>query len=110
MIKIEGTQITMTRGDTLELQLDITCSDGTPYVPEEGDSIRFALKRSYFDEECLILKQIPMDTLKLRLESNETKALERPNTYVYDIQLTTADGTVDTFIANASFTLTEEVE
>ena len=45
----------------------------------------------------------------LHLEPNDTKTLD-VGEYVYDIQLTTSDGDVDTFIAMAKLILTEEVD
>ena len=111
MVKIKNNKITITKGDTLETHLIIKMSNGDDYVPAEGDVIRFALKSDYSDVEPLILKVIPNDTLILRLESADTKLLDARSTpYVYDIQLTTLDGFVDTFIDRGSFTVTEEVE
>lgn len=109
MIKISGKTIRMTKGDTLEVPINIMTKDGKPYIPSEGDVIRFAMKREYNDAEPLILKVIPNDTLILRIESDETKDLEiRKVPYVYDIELTTVTGTVDTFLAGGLY-LTEEV-
>lgn len=111
MVSINGTTVTMTRGDTLNVRVDICYADGTSYVVRAGDVIRFALKQRYTDEEVLISKEIPHDTMILRLESAETKLLRAGWTpYVYDIQLTMEDGTVDTFIDRAKFIVTEEVE
>lgn len=109
-VKVKRTTITMTRGDTLRLKIGITDKDGNEYIPVDGDKIRFALKRDYSDEKPLILKEIPNDTLILQLDPEDTKTLEQPSEYVYDIQITLNDGTVDTFIAKAGFKLTEEVE
>lgn len=111
MVKIKNNKITITRGDTLETHLTIKMANGDEYVPAHGDEIRFALKSDYDDAEPLIIKAIPNDTLILRLESADTKLLEaRPEPYVYDVQLTTPDGFVDTFIDRGSFTVTEEVD
>ena len=75
MVSIRGTTITVTKGDTLEAIVELFLEDGTPYQPQEGDEIRFALKQRYEDQEPLLLKPIPNDTLRLRLESAETKRL-----------------------------------
>lgn len=109
-VKINGTSITMTRGDTLKVIISIETEDGSVYDPVEGDSIRFALKTNYRQEEPLILKDIPLDTMLLHLTPEDTKSLAMPKTYVYDIQITHPNGDVDTFIDKAQLTLTEEVE
>ena len=109
MISISGTTIKMTRGDTLKTYLTLTDDEGNPYVPEPNDRIRFAAKKTYKDEEPLILKQIPTDTLLLVLDPEDTKPLEAPANYVYDIELTYSNGDVDTFISKAKLQLTEEV-
>lgn len=109
-VKVKRKTITMTRGDTLKLKINIMDNNGEPYTPVVGDKVRFALKRDYNDRYPLILKDIPIETMILQLDPEDTKALEQPSEYVYDIQITLNDGTVDTFIAKASFKLTEEVE
>lgn len=109
MVKITGTTITMTRGDTLLLEVGMTDTSGNAYTPVEGDLVRFAVKKSYNDRNTVIYKEIPNDTLILRLEPEDTKRMSFGK-YVYDIQITFADGTVDTFIAEAQFILAEEVE
>ena len=113
MLKVKGTTVTHTRGDSAELLIGINIerSDGTkePYTPEEGDVVRFALSDHYDDDNPLILKDIPIDTMLLQLEPEDTKGLEFGE-YVYDVELTTADGYVDTFIERAKWKLTEEVE
>ena len=113
---ISGTTIKLTRGDTLNVKVDIL-QDGSPYTPQEGDEIRFALKHNrikadktgYTDDEPLILKDIPIDTMILTLDPEDTKQLPF-DTYVYDIEITfAADNAVDTFIEKARFILSEEV-
>lgn len=106
---IKDTSITLTRGDTLKVEVSILQGDGEPYVPGESDVIRFALKKNYEDVNPLILKVIPNDTLLLTIDPEDTKQLPFGK-YVYDIQLTNGAGEVDTFITKARFTLSEEVE
>ena len=110
MVKIKGKMITITKGDTLLVKVDINCN-GEEYIPSEDDEVRFALKHKYDYPETLIYKVIPNDTLELLISSEETKQLSvKDSPYVYDIQLTTASGIVDTFIDRGSFYVTEEVE
>lgn len=108
MVRVNGTTITMTRGDTLAVQIGINNADGTPYVPSQGDAVRFALKKDYSDKTPLIMKTIDNEDLCLTLVPNDTKKLAFGD-YVYDIELTQEDGTVDTFVAKARFKITEEV-
>lgn len=94
---ITGTTITLTRGDTFEALVSATKKDGTPYIPVEGDVIRFAMKENYDDARPLLVKEIPIDTMMLMLEPSDTADLNFGK-YVYDIQLTKANGKVDTFL------------
>ena len=107
--KVRKNTIFLTRGDTFKAHLTINYPDGSVYTPKEGDSIRFALKENIEDEECLILRDIPIDTMLLVLYPEDTKELEF-GTYVYDVQLTKVNGDVDTFITASKFKITAEVE
>lgn len=109
MFKIEGTYITLTRGDTLECKVNIYDADGNEYTPSGNDVVRFALKKTAYDRQPAIYKVIPNDTMVLTIEPEDTQDLDF-GTYVYDIQITLADGTVDTFIADARFNIGVEVE
>lgn len=106
---IKGTDISLTRGDTLLLQINLT-KNGEPFIPEEGSSIRFAMKAKYTDpdDRVIINKNIPIDTLILELEPSDTKNLPMKKTYVYDIELTNPLGHVYTFLFG-TLTITEEV-
>ena len=112
---IKDNTITLTRGDTLRVKVDIF-KDGDPYIPESEDSVRFAVKHKsmlgdksdYTDTDPLINIQIPTDTLILTIEPEDTKDLGFGK-YVYDVEITFSDGTVDTFITASPFILSEEV-
>lgn len=106
---VKGTTITLTRGDTFAADIGIFQPNGEPYTPNIGDKIRFALKQSVKDEKCLIIKEIPIETMKLVLLPEDTKNLSFGN-YVYDIQLTKSNGEVDTFITKSILILKEEIE
>lgn len=114
-VSVKGTAITMTRGDTLRVTVGIT-KNGEAYTPDPADHIRFAAKRSklnmqktqYEDNSPLILKDITGSPLLLELLPEDTAGLGF-GSYDYDIQITMADGTVDTFISG-NLTLTPEVD
>lgn len=109
MHTVNGNDIFLTRGDTLHIKINMF-KNGEPYIPVEGDVIRFAMKKSYKDpdEDVIVLKTIPIDSLILTLEPQDTKQLPFGKTYVYDIELTDTNGDVDTFI-NGTLTIGEEV-
>lgn len=100
--------ITLTRGDTFSAKVSITNSDGTAYQPMIGDKIRFAMKKSVRDNDPILVKDIPVNTMMLVLEPNDTKQLEF-RTYIYDLELTKATGEVDTFVTLAKIIITGEV-
>lgn len=110
MLSISGTTITLTRGDSAKIALDLEYKNGDPYEPQAGDVIRFALKKTYSDVlPPLLLINIPTDSLVLYISAAESKQLAYGQ-YKYDIQITTANGDVDTFIDRATFIVTEEVD
>lgn len=105
MYTIKKNNITLIRGDTMIANVKLI-KDGEQYIPQEGDVIRFAVKHQtlnaaqteYTDVEPLIIKNIPTNTLVLELEPQDTKSLGF-DTYDYDVEITYADGKVDTFIS-----------
>lgn len=101
-------KITLTRGDTLKCQINLSYSDGSPYIPAKGDKCRFAMKKVYSDPNYIILKSIPTDTMILKLDPQDTKGLEF-GTYTYDIEMTFDDGTVYTFVTPSPFVVDKEV-
>ena len=113
--KIKNNKIEHTRGDSLELLVEVTIN-GEHYDPVEGETVRFAVKHKilngtktdYADAEPLILKDIPIGTMLLQLDPEDTKPLGF-GTYVYDCEITFTDGRVKTFIPPTEFKLTEEV-
>lgn len=107
-LQINGTTIRLTRGDSLKLVITPINFDGTDYEPDPQDRIRFAMKKNYGDKELLIEKNIPINNFLLQLEPSDTKSLKFGD-YVYDVELTHANGDVDTYISEATFTIAKEV-
>lgn len=104
--RIDQTTGTMylTRGDTAQFTITPKRSDGTVYELQEGDVVEFTVKKKTSDSAAVISKVgldveiAPQDTCELRY-----------GVYKYDVQLTFADGRVDTFIGPCDFAITEEV-
>lgn len=108
MLRVNGTTIYLTRGDTARIQIDLIEADGTAYEPQEGDSVRFAATVEWGDPPCIEIP-ISTDSLLLEIAPNDTKPLEFGE-YWYDIELTRANGDIDTFIDRAKLVIREEVE
>ncbi len=109
MFIIDGSTISLTRGDTLCLNIELT-KDDEPYVPESGDLITFALKKSFTDPVPLIRKDVHPgqdNSIVVEIVPADTKKLNF-GTYKYDMQLTDVNARVYTFILG-DFILTEEV-
>lgn len=107
MYTITDTEIRLTKGDSFYCEVTME-KDGDTYTPQEGDKIRFAVKKAYQLRTVLIDKDIPLQTQVLYLKPEDTKRLP-VGTYVYDIELTYANGDVDTFISG-QFILLPEVK
>lgn len=104
--------ITITQGDSGDVSIRIIDSDGQDYVPVEGDTVRFAVKKYYTDSEPLLVINVPIDTMILHFNPQDTKNLEAgpaKGRYKYDMELTRTGGLVDTFIPRADFIVLEEV-
>lgn len=107
----------MTRGDSAHIRVGMRFKGSKErYTPVEGDTIRFAMSTKDKDNCCcdddeepetVLTKQIPIETLILTLEPADTKTLPFGE-YSYDIEITFANGEVDTFIADATFELGKE--
>lgn len=73
------------RGDTFDATIVID-----NYTPSENDVIKFGIKHTFDDEECVIEKEIDPKTMTIHIDSEETQELEE-SSFVYDIQITMTD-------------------
>lgn len=102
--KIDNNVMKLTRGDTAQFIITPYSSDGKEYTLQEGDVITFTVKKNTYNKQVLIQKT----GLEVEIKPEETNNLTY-GTYKYDVQMTFADGRVDTFIGPEDFVLTEEV-
>lgn len=117
MFIINGNKITLTRGDTAKITVSFTDEGGDPYDFSD-DVVKFGVKRSAYDTECVLEKTIDSATGKFELTPADTKDMEYGD-YLYDIEIQhTIEGeteededTVEVYtpIAAAKFTLTYNV-
>lgn len=92
----EDQNISLTRGDTGIFHIILQNKDGEAYTPQEGDSLRFALGKSW-GKDTILTKQIPLDSCVLELLPEDTKSLDFKK-YKYDIEFTNAAGQVSTIL------------
>lgn len=115
MTIVDDNKVTMTRGDSGSLTVTIF-RNGEVYTPVEGEVVKFYLKHAalnsrgtdFSDAEPLVTKDVPIDTLVVQFDPEDTKHLGFGE-YVYDVEITLVGGVVDTFINNEQFILAPEV-
>lgn len=83
MLTVTGNSIFLTRGDSAELTLSLTDSQGSPY-DFSGDTVRFGVKRNAFDAECVIEKTVTDG--KITFAPEDTESLEFGD-YLYDVEV-----------------------
>ena len=104
MLKIEDNKIQLTRGDTGIFNVEILDDAGNPYELDDGDMLRFTVRKSPTSGDIFIQKA----GQEIIIEPEDTARLSYGK-YVYDIELTRADGTVDTIIPPTLFEIMQEV-
>lgn len=106
MLKIVGTEIHLTKGDSAYLNIEITNGQGVLYIPQTGDKVIMTVRNTLDNElafqktvdagTCIVIQ--PMDTLGVPV-----------GRYKYDVELNTVSGDVFTVIPKSTFYLEEEV-
>lgn len=127
MFKIEGSKITLTRGDDAVIELSVFTPDNKPYQPQEGEKARFTVrKRPLYNNSTppLIEKDFAFVTynskdgeseesdesktsFEIRINSIDTKFMECGQ-YLYDVQFCDLKNNLST-LCNGKFELTYEV-
>ena len=107
MLIIEDNTISLTRGDTAYIGINLTDNSGNPYEALEGDTVTLSVKRSINDKTCALQITVPFGE-DIYIRPEDTKDLKYGR-YVYDIQVNTARGEVYTVVAKSAFKLTAEV-
>lgn len=108
MLKIEGSTIRLTRGDTAKISIAIdNATSGHAYVLEDGDTLTFTIKKSVYETNAIIQK-VMTGSATISIEPEDTEDLSY-GAYVYDVQLTTESGEIYTVVEPSEFNLTSEV-
>lgn len=107
IIQTDGV-IKLTRGDTAYLTIDILNEvTGEPYVMNPDDTLTLTVKHSVNDADICFQKDV-QGTLDIKINPEDTAdcAFDK---YVYDVQLTQANGDVYTVVVPTPFYILEEV-
>ena len=105
MLKLGRNKIYLTRGDSAVLKVEILDINGDVYTPLETDEVYMTLRKTPRGDE--IFRHTIQDGL-LVIDPEDTAGLPYGN-YVYDCELRTATGFVQTFIPASLFRVMEEV-
>lgn len=103
---VNGTNISMTRGDSESIRVSLSNSTFSP-----GDKVELTVRREPTHPTKLIHKTVTEfedGKAVIRIQPEDTGAIPF-GSYVYDIQLTRADGTVYTIIKPSTFSVLTEV-
>lgn len=109
MLKVfDDNNIELTRGDTARLAVTVTDDDtGEEYDIQSTDVLTLSIKKKTKDSEALVSKSVEGSNV-FRIEPKDTSELKF-GSYVYDVQINTADGDVYTVIPPSEFKIGEEV-
>lgn len=103
----ENNNITLTRGDSASIAVDLKNPDGSEYTLQTGDVLLFTVKYNCITEDIIIQKDISSDGV-INLNPADTNDLLY-DVYFYDVQLTRANGAVNTVIPPRDFIVSKEV-
>ena len=102
---INGNTIKITRGDTGVFTL--TIKDGDTDYDYSNDAVLFTVKQNTRANDHVIQKTVQYGE-NITITPADTQSLGY-GSYVYDVELTTAGGIVDTIIEPSPFIIGEEV-
>ena len=92
MLQVQGTNISMIRGDTGTIDINIS-ANGVPYQILDTARIVFSVKK-YYDTDTYAIQKTA-ESGKIKLLHTDTNELSTGN-YVWDMQITTTNGDVAT--------------
>ena len=105
MVNITDKNIFMTKGDTIKLTLDIKDKLGKTYYMAEGDSIKLAVRKPHATVDTFV---VTSNTVDLYISSGIT-ANVKEGEYQYDVQITFANGEINTIVPLHKFVIQKEV-
>jgi hypothetical protein len=110
MLKVTDNQIYLTRGDTADIEVDITNEDGIAY-DSSHDNIFFRLKSQAASTYILLEKQLSITEGKVVLQLSEEDTCNLPIIKArYEIEVVTSNNAHYTVIENELFEIGPELE
>jgi len=106
-INEDNNTMSITRGDTAYITVNLANSDGTTYIMNANDKLTITVKSSASDTTPAF-QIVNTGTNIFHIVPNNTKELD-VGTYVYDIQLDTSTDDVYTVVGKSKFKILEEV-
>ena len=105
----EDNTIHLTRGDTARFSIGriVNTVTNTNYTPTADDTVTMTIKKTVLQADPCVQIIVPGGEV-LHIKPEDTKAMAFGK-YVYDIQITMADGDVYTIVPPATFDLLKEV-
>jgi thiamine pyrophosphokinase len=110
-MKVTGTNITMTRGDSESITVSCKNAEGVAIPLVSGDKIYLTVKENMFTPIKKFQKIVTTFTggnAVINIVPDDTKNLSY-GTYKYDIQLTKANGNITTIVPASNFIIEGEV-
>lgn len=109
MLKISGNKISLTRGDSAYITLNILTNNGV-YTLNDGDEVRVQVRDVPNTGDLIFEGNIDIvnDEIIWHIIPSQTSGLE-VKTYYWDAQLQTPNGDIFTFIPASPFKLLDEV-
>ena len=110
-MKIQGTNISMTRGDSEVIKVTVKDTSGNVVPLVTGDTIYFTVRENILNKTKIIEKiitEFDNGEALITINPQDTNDLSFAY-YVYDIQLTRENGMVKTIIPPSKFTIDPEV-
>lgn len=110
-MEINGTNLSMTRGDSKTITVSCKDQNGNKIILDTGDTVYFTVKRNPMVSEILIQKIITIfnegDAI-IEIEPEDTENLSFGG-YQYDIQWVSSAGRVTTIVKPSNFLIEPEI-
>lgn len=110
MLIIKNGYIGLTKGDTARINVTIKSGENTEYICTTGDTLKFSVKNSKTSTTYVFQKVVTdfSEGVKIVIEPSDTNTIA-VGSYYYDVELTLANGDVNTIVPPNKFEVLDEV-